>query len=140
MAADKLAFQLEHHHGYGLFRSLDRIGVRITAGSKGRQRAQADAVATLQHVRIVIAQAIAHHGGNAGFIPQGRAHPQYIVIAPLDIHRRMLHQEIQNRIRAVATVKKVPHNMQPVHRQPLNQHRKRLDKIRAAVNLHDGIE
>ena len=140
MAGNQLAFQFEHHHRDGSLSSFDGCFIRINACRKCRERAQADAITPFQHVGIMIAQGIAYNCCNTGLAAKCRPHPEHIVIAPLDIHGGMLHQEIEDGIRTVATVEEIANDMQPVDRQAFDEDGECLDEIRTAVNLHDRIE
>lgn len=69
-----------------------------------------------------------------------RAHPGYIVIAPLQIGIVMLHEKIHDLIGIFAAVKQVAHDVQRVHRQPLYDVRDCDDKILCAVQFDNGGE
>ena len=140
VARDELALELEHHDGDGALRGLQGGLVGVDMRGERRQRPQADAVAALEHVGILIAQGVAHDGRDAGLAAERRAHPEHIVVAPLDVDGGMLHEQVEDGVGPVAAVEEVADDVEPVDGQPLDQHGERLDEVSAAVNLHDGIE
>ena len=140
IARDELALELEHHDGDGALRCLQGRFVGVDVRGKCRQRPQADAVAALEDVGIVVAQGIAHDRRDAGLAAERRAHPEHIVVAPLDVDGRVLHEQVEDGVGPVAAVKEIADDVEPVDGQPLDQNGERLDEVRAAVNLHDGIE
>ena len=140
VAADELALQLEHDHRDRALGRLDRGFIRVDVRGEGGERAQADAIAALEYVGVVVAQGVAHDGGDAGIAAESRAHPEHVVIAPLDVHRGMLHQQVQYGVGAVAAVEEVADDVQAVDGQALDEHGERDDEVGAAVNLYDGIE
>ncbi len=95
--------------------------VAVKVGRKHRQRAQVDAVAILQQVKVIVADAKAHHTGSANGAAQGGTQPVDIVVAPLNVHIAKRSQLFNNGVRMGAAVKNIPQNMQPVHRAPANQ-------------------
>ena len=102
-----------------------------------RERAQADAVAGFDHIQIVIGDRVAQYGCDASAAAGGRAHPQHIVVAPLDIDRVMVHQQVHDDIRARTAVKNVAHNMQMIDHQPLDEVAHRDDEFLGAVGFDD---
>ena len=138
VAGNDLCLQLEHHNGHGLVhprgggqvacrcalvgvgQPARNIGIRVSMLGKALQAAQADAVAALQRVQIVVGQRCFQHGHNAERAARCRAHPDHVVVAPLDVHLMMRHETVQNAVRARAAVKQVAHNVQTVHSQPLD--------------------
>ena len=141
VAADELSLEFEHNHGDGALGRFDGGLVGIDMRGESRERAQADAVAALEHIGVVVAQGVAYDRRDADLTAQRRAHPEYIVIAPLDIDVRvMLYEQVEDSIGPVAAVEKVAHDVQVVYGQPLDEHGKGHDEVGAAVNLHDGVE
>ena len=140
VARDELALELEHHDGDGALRGLQGGLVGVDMRGERRQWPQADAVAALEHVGILIAQGVAHDGRDAGLAAERRAHPEHIVVAPLDVDGGMLHEQVEDGVGPVAAVEEVADDVKPVDSHPLDQHGERLDEVGAAVDLHDGIE
>ena len=81
---------------------------------------QADTVAALKGVEIVVSQCRFQHRHDAERTARRRAHPDDIVVAPLDIHLVVGHQAVQNAVRARAAVEQVAHDVQAVNGQPLD--------------------
>src|SRR5699024_3656424 len=142
VAVDDGALQLEHDDGDGLVHdgaAVERpLGVGAPAGAgvghpdgqvvaavvvvgQPLQVPQVDAVAVLQHPVVVVGQGRFHHGGAAQGAARRRAHPDHIVVAPLDVHAVVAQQQVQDDVRPGAPVEQVPHDVQLVHRQPLDQ-------------------
>ena len=89
-------------------------------GERG-QRQQADPVAVAQRFHVAVAQCAAHHVGDAGLAPGGRAHPQDVVVAPLDVDLVMFHQVIKNEVRPRPTVVDIADDVQLFDGQALDQ-------------------
>ena len=139
IAADQCALELEHHHRNGTLCRLDGVLVGVDARGKCRERAQADAVAALQYVGIAVAETVADDRCDADLAAECRAHPEHIVVAPLDINGRMLHEEVEDAVRAIAAVVEIADDVDAFHREPLNQRAERLDIVWPAPDLHDGL-
>ena len=52
----------------------------------------------------------------------------------------MLHQHVQDGVRPLAAVKDVPHDVQVIHRQPLNQAGQSNDEVVALLELEQGVD
>ena len=75
---------------------------------------------------------------DTNFTAESRAHPQHVVIAPLNVDFfGIVHQQIKNRVGSVAAVKEITDKVQAMNRQPLNQRGQCVNKIFAALNLDD---
>ena len=118
-----------------------RAGV-VTVGfqRKLRQRAQIDAVAVLQRIKVIVADAVAQHIGNGGPLPQRRGHPQDIVVAPLDIHIAVLGQRVHDLVGAVAAVKDVTDDVQLINDGVLDQLRNGNDEGVCAADLYNTFD
>ncbi len=153
---DELPLQLELDHGDRLVHALfqhninladlvsvmvDReelaVVIRVGAHRQIRQRNQIDAVIILQRVEIAVLRADADHIGDARRVAGGRTHPQDIVIAPLDVHRVIIHQAVHDGGRSRSSVKDVAHDVQVIDDQPLNQLAQGDDKIFRPVNANN---
>ena len=82
---------------------------------------QVDAVDIFQHPVVIVGQGGLDHGGGADGAAGGGPHPHHVVVAPLDVHAVVAHQQVQDDVGPGAPVKQVPHNVELVHRQPLDQ-------------------
>ena len=137
---DQLAFELQHDHRDRLLRGADGVGVRIDARREERQGTQADAVAALQDVGVVVAQAVPHDARNADLASRCRAHPHDVVVAPLDIDVVIVEEHVEDRVGTATAVEEIADDVQAVDGEPLDEHAERLDEARAAVDLHDRRE
>ena len=99
---------------------------------------QVDAVAVLQHPMVVVSKRGFKYGADADRTAGGSTHPYYVMVAPLDIHVMVAHQQIQNNVRAGAAVKQVAHDMQLIHRQMLDELTQAHDKAVGAAVLDDA--
>ena len=142
VAVDDLTFQLEHQDADGLVHHRAAVQHAFGIGAAGRvgvghpdgqivlpiellghalQMPQVDAVAILEHAVVVIGQRGLEHRADADGASGGGTHPHHVVVAPLDVHVVVAHEQVQNDVRARATVKQVAHDVQLVHRQMLDQ-------------------
>ena len=142
VAVDDLTFQLEHQDADGLVHHRAAVQHAFGIGAAGRvgvghpdgqivlpiellghalQMPQVDAVAILEHAVVVIGQRGLEHRADADGASGGGTHPHHVVVAPLDIHVVVAHEQIQNDVRARATVKQVAHDVELVHRQMFDQ-------------------
>ncbi|EJW96034.1 hypothetical protein EVA_15854 [gut metagenome] len=108
--------------------NLTRI-IAIHIHGKRSQGQQIDSVAILQRTQIAIPQRHAHHVGYAAVVARSRSHPENIVISPLDVEVVIVAQRIHNDMRSRSAVVDIPHNVQRVDGEPLNQVTHRNDKI-----------
>ena len=113
--AEYLGLSLKLQHGYGLMHlggkllglivhrvAGQQLGLELQARvvaihieGKGGQRHQVDAV-LLNRSEVGITQTEAQHIADAGIVTSRGAHPQHIVIAPLDIPRVVLAQGVHD--------------------------------------------
>ena len=112
----------------------------VDLGGKQRQRPQADAVAHLDGVQIAVGKGVVEGIGDTGAAAGGGAHPQNIVVAPLDIHPVMCHQVIQYDVRSRTPVKNIAHDVQAIHDQPFDGGGQRHDKALCLPQIDDGGE
>ena len=159
VAVDDLTFQLEHEDGDGLVHHGTAVEHSFRIGAAGGVRVghpdgkvilavellchalqvpQIDAVAVLQHPVVVVGQRGFKYGADADGTAGGSTHPYHVMVAPLDIHVMVAHQQIQNDVRARAAVKQVAHDMQLIHRQMLDQLTQPHDKAVGAAVLNDA--
>ena len=103
------------------------------------QRAKADAVAALEGAKIPVFYAVAHDVCDTSLAARRRAHPENIVVAPLDVEGMSAHEQIDNLFGGVAPVEDIADNMQPVYREALYQLRERNNEVLCS-ELGDGIK
>ena len=116
------------------------VHVAVNLVGEERQRAQADAVAGLDHLEVVVGDRVVEHRRDAGAAAGGRAHPEHVVVAPLDVHRMVRHEGIEDDVGAGAPVEDVPHNVQVVYDQRLDDPGHRDDEILRATEMDDCRE
>ena len=75
VALDNGTFELKHQHRHRVFRCLDRRLIRVEPLCKCRERAQADAITTLENIGILIAERIPNDRCNTYLAAKCRAHP-----------------------------------------------------------------
>ena len=159
VAVDDLTLQLEHqdadglvHHGAPVqhARSVGAAGGVGVGHPDGKvisavellshtlQMPQIDAVAVFQHPVVVVGQRGLKHRADADGAARRSTHPHHIVVAPLDVHIVVAHEQIQNDIRSGAAVEQVTHDVQLVHRQMLDQLTQPLNEPVGAAVLDDA--
>lgn len=135
VALDNLALEFKEQHVDG----LDQRGDGLTGGvggiGKGDELAQRDTVVVLEDLVVVVAQVVAQHRGDAGGLAGSGAHPQQVVVAPLDVERMVGEQTVHNLGSAAATVEDITHQVQVVHGEALDERGERLDKVVGAGGL-----
>ena len=139
MAAYQFALGLEHHHVNGLHHGLRRGSLVVLLGKK-LEATQGDAVAALQDADVVVAHVVSHHVRDAGLIARSRAHPEHIVVAPLDVERVVVHEQLYDFIGVRAAVKEIADNVQVIHREPFNERRERNDEFVAVLDADNRVE
>ena len=156
MPGDELALQLELDHRHRLVNLGEGVhaafkvplvvrvpghepgAVLIGFLGEGDHIPQADAVAVFHNVQGVVLQRQIQHAGDASLAARRRAHPEDVVVAPLDVHAVVGHQQIQNLVRPGSPVVNIAHDVQPVHRQPLDQGGQGDDKFIRPPHLDNG--
>ena len=104
------------------------------------QGAHVDAVAVFQKVVVVVAQADAHGVGDAAAVAGGGAHPEDVVVAPLDVHVALLFQLVHDQMGAVPPVVDVAHDVQLVDDAVLHQMAHGDDELVRRVDVQDGVQ
>ena len=142
MAQDDLPLELEEQHVDGLQERIDALAVRIGALRERHELAQRDAVVVLEDLVVLVAQVVAQHGDDAGRYARGGAHPQDVVVAPLDIGAlmRAAQQPVHDLGRPAAAVEDVADQMDVVDREHLDELGERADEVLGGVGLQDGID
>ena len=52
----------------------------------------------------------------------------------------MLHEEVENAVRTIAAIEEVADDMDSLDREPLDEYAERINEVRAAADLHDGLD
>ena len=134
-----LTLQLELHEGDRCQSRIHRSAVGIIALGEEDEIPQADAVAILERPHCAVFDAVAHDVRDTRLAAACRAHPQDVMVAPFDVERVVLHQQVDDLIRSVAAVEDIADNVESVYCQPLYQTREREDEV-VRAHADDGVE
>ena len=139
MALDNLALELKEQDVDSLNQRADGLVGGIGGTGKGDKLAQRDTIVVLEDLVVVVAQVVAQHRGDTGGLAGSGAHPQQIVVAPLNVERMVGEQAVHNLGSAAATVEDIAHQVQVVDGQALDERGERLDKVVGAGGLQNGL-
>ncbi len=117
---------------------LEGGGVAVALVREHRQRQQVDAVAVLEHVEVVVLQAVFHRRRDARGAAGGGAHPEHVVVAPLDVHVVVAHERLEYFVRVGAAVENIAHDVELVHAHALDEGRELDDERVRALGQNDG--
>ena len=139
MALYDPAFELETQ---SVQRKFERFLVRcaIIFLCKGHERSKRYAVAAADEIHIVVCNGDTQDGEYAGRAARRRAEPEYIVVAPLDVDVRVLHQSIQKPRRLGAAVEDIADYVQLVDGKPLYDIRQRHDDLVGSAGRDDRLQ
>ena len=157
---DDLAFQLELDDRHRLlhlrheadFLAGERAFLRnfrdeqvariILVGLEGErcEGQQTDTVAVFQRLHVAVAQAGADYIGDTRFAASGAAHPQNVVISPLDIDLVVFHQRIKDKVRTGAAIIDVADDVESFNCQVSNQFSQTCDEGQRAAGRHDRFD
>ena len=112
--------------------------VRVSLRRVRAERAEIDAVAALENLKIAVRAVDADDIRDARGVSARGADPQEIVVSPLNIQRMIAHQPVDDDVRAVAAVEDIPHDVQMIDRKALNQLAHGDDEGIRIVQLDDG--
>ena len=159
MPADQLSFQLKLDNGNGFVHFSSKlflqnavvIGISLHLKSsawiiligfhcKSCQRHEIDPISILKNIHIAVTDAVSDHRCNAGFLSCSSAHPDHIMVSPLNIQRVVFHQTIHNKMRPRTSVINISQHMEMIHNKTLNQFCQGNDEILCPADLNDGID
>ena len=109
VALDNLALELKEQDVDSLNQRADGLAGGIGGIGKGDKLAQRDTIVVLENLVVVVAQVVAQHRGDAGGLAGSGAHPQQIMVAPLNVERMRGEQAVHNLGSAAATVEDIAH-------------------------------
>ncbi len=140
MPCEHRRLHLELYHGYRLVhhgaearrllvdirRASVELGYELLAGVVGvglhgerGERHEVDAVAVFERRHVGVSQREAYHVADARVVAGARPHPQYVVVAPLNVPVVVVLQHIHYTVRPGASVVDVAQDMQLVNGEPL---------------------
>ena len=114
------------------------VAVFVDLIGKNREGTQRDAVTCLQNLEVVVVDGVGEHGGHQGTTAGSGAHPENVVVAPLDIHAVIVQERVHDDVRPGTAVKDVADDVHMVHGQPLDHRAERGDEIRRLADFDDG--
>ena len=85
-------------------------------------------------------EADADRAGHARRLAGRSAHPEHIVVAPLDIEGMVIHQAVHDFIRLRTAVKDVADDVEMINNEPLNQLCHGDDEVFGAADFEDGLD
>ena len=157
-----LALQLKEDDGDGLVHPgrqqlvLFGVGIRIGAGEldveamgiavpvdlvgEDGKRPQGDTVTGFDDLQIVVMDGVAQHCGNQSPGAGTGAHPQNVVIAPLDVHAVAGKQAVHDDIRPGAPVENVAHDVQVVNGKLLDGVADGLNHVTGLADPDNGAD
>ena len=112
--------------------------VAVDPDAEIRQLPQGDAVIPLQGSLVVIVHADAQHRQDRGGTASAGTQPENVMVAPLDVHVGVLHQQLNDAGRVRPTVKNISHHMEPVHCQALDQCGHGYNQALRRAGIHNG--
>ena len=125
------------------FRALRREAfagvVLIDAHGEHRQRPDVYPVAVLKEVVVVVAQADTHGVRDAAAVPRRRAHPENVVVAPLDVDIALLLQLVYHQMRAVAAVEYIADDVQLINDRILHKVAQRDNELIRPPYVYDRV-
>lgn len=112
----------------------------IQRHSQPRQGDQVDPIALFQDVQIAILGTDTDDIGDTAGIARRSPHPQYVVIAPLNVHGMMLHQRVHHQVRIRPPVINITHHMKMIYHEAADQSAQRHDQLLGAPGADDGMD
>ena len=105
-----------------------------------QKRRKRDPVTVLDRVDVAVFQRIDDGGRNERPVARRRAHPQDVVVAPLNVDRVIGKQPVHDDMRAGTAVEDVAHDVQAIDDEPLDEVRKRHDQRIRLFGLDDRAD
>ena len=105
-----------------------------------RERTQVETVSYFEHVEVVIADIYPYHSRYAWSVSACSAHPQYIVVAPLNVYAPVLHQVVHDDMGLRASVEDVSDDVKPVDGKVADGLSHIVYELSCSAVLDDGID
>ena len=112
--------------------------VPVHVQGKCGQRQQVNPIPLLQDIQVAVSCADTDHIGNTPLLPCRRAHPEHIVVSPLDVQGMVGHQLVHDDVGSRSPVVNIPQDMEMVHNQPLDQFTEGHDEFLCPPHPYDG--
>ena len=137
---DNLPLELKEQHVDSLDQRADGLTGTVSGVCEGDKLAQGNAVIVLENLVVVVAQVVAQYRSDTGGLTGCSAHPEQVVVAPLDIERVVGKQAVHNLGRTAAAVEDVTHQMQVVDGETFDERGERLDKVVGTGGLKNRFD
>ena len=125
----------------GSFKRKTGAGViPVHVQGKCGQGQQVDPIPLLQDIQVAVSCADTDHIGNTPLLARSGAHPEHIMVSPLDIQGVVGHQFIHDDMRARPPVIDIPQDVEMVHNQPLDQFAERHNEFLCPSHPYDGCD
>ena len=132
MAQYNASLELKADGAQGYLDALGR-GVAVVSAREIIQRLKRYAVAALKQVCVAVVKRNAQHGEYARGAAGGCTQPEDIVVAPLNVYVRMLHERVEKPRGLWTAVENIADNVQLIDGKALYNIRKRAyDLVRSA--------
>ena len=140
MAQDCLPLQLEEDDRDGLLKRAHGVVGAVGGLGEERELAQGDAIRSLEDLEGVVANVVANHRGEARGRSRGGAHPDDVMVAPLQVHRVVLHEAVEDLIGVGTAVKDVAHEVEVVDGEALDERGEAHDEVVRGAGVHNGVD
>ena len=155
VARDRLAFELELDDGHGLLHPRHRGGVAdapthtweafggvvvVSGTHEFFERGQRNAVAHFELEEPLVPQTHAQDVGDAGFLPEARAHPRNVVVAPGNGDVGLAHDVVDHLVDPRTTVAEVARDDEFGEKQVADDTRQRTQEGKFLVVVHVIVE
>ena len=123
---------------FGVEERAGVVGIRFHG--EGGERHHVDAVALLERLRVGVAEGEAEHAGYTSLVAGGRAHPENVVVAPLDVPVVVGRERVHDEVSARSAVEDVAEDMELVDGEALDEFAERHDEACGAPRADDGLD
>ena len=139
VAEDFLPLELLAEDVDGLQGGLFRVRGRVMLQGEDGQGPERDAVAVFEDAGRMVFEVHADDVGAAGPVAAGGAHPEHVVVAPLDVDAVVVHEEVDDLVGLAAPVVDIADDVQMVDSQALDETGQGLDELVPVFQSQDGV-
>ena len=139
-----LAYEARRLHVADIFRNANlrheliaRV-ISIFLHCKSGKGEQVYPISVFQHRLVVISHGNPYDIGYATVIAGSSSHPQYVMVAPLEIHIMITAKHVHNVMRSRSSVEYIAENVKRIYREPLDEIAHSYDKFIRTVYRYDG--